>query len=315
VDERRGPAVGDGGAESRVRVDKNQTDNPYRIADKNSTAQSITELAGSNSLADLAARIKIEHTAVSAALKDSVRHAITAGELLIEAKDQVQHGYWLPWLKDHCTISERTAQLYMRVAKNRAAIEMRMANPQCVADLTLNEAAALLMLTSDVRKLFNFVRDLEHLSGDALIDRCIAEGVAVIKDEDYDPFHGRTETEALEWHLFIIFLSLDIEAGRAGGHPQREADHVEWVLQRPFQNVAEWLGPEGDKFRRDCFYSNPIMPERFKAGWAAFLDERRHWTLADAIKELQRLEQAFDRWLAEGRIAPPLKKKKRQRRS
>jgi hypothetical protein len=34
--------------------------------------------------------------AVSIALKDSVRHAIAAGELLIEAKGQLKHGQWLP---------------------------------------------------------------------------------------------------------------------------------------------------------------------------------------------------------------------------
>jgi len=45
------------------------------------------------------------------ALKNSVRHAIAAGTLLIEAKDKLGHGQWLPWLRDHCTISERTAQL------------------------------------------------------------------------------------------------------------------------------------------------------------------------------------------------------------
>jgi hypothetical protein len=86
---------------------------------------------------------------VSAALRDSVRHAIAAGELLIEAKEQLAHGRWLPWLRDQCTISERTAQLYMRVVKNRAEIEAQIRNG--VADLSLNEVAALLMLSSDVR--------------------------------------------------------------------------------------------------------------------------------------------------------------------
>ena len=47
---------------------------------------------GSNSLPDLAARIRNEHEAVSSALKDRVRHAIAAGELLIEAKAQLKHG-------------------------------------------------------------------------------------------------------------------------------------------------------------------------------------------------------------------------------
>jgi hypothetical protein len=35
----------------------------------------------------------------------------------------VKHGEWLPWLADHCKLSKRTAQLYMRVAANRTEIE------------------------------------------------------------------------------------------------------------------------------------------------------------------------------------------------
>src|SRR5262249_20628703 len=154
-----------------------------------------------------------------------------------------------------------------------------------VADLTLNEAAGLLMLTSDVRKLINFARDCEHLSGEALIERCIVEGVGVIHDPGYDPFAGRTETEKLEWHLFVLFLSVDLDAHRAGGEPQRVADHVEWILQRPFRNVAEWLGPEGDQFRRRSLGSSPIS-EQFKTNWAAFLAKHRHRELADVVKEL-----------------------------
>src|SRR5271165_5330168 len=119
-------------------------------------AKADTPLAGDNSLPDLAARIRAEHEAVSVALKESVRHAIAAGELLIEAKRKLGHGQWLPWLRDHCTISERTAQLYMRVAKNRAEIENQMRSG--VADLSLNEVAALLMLSSDVRALLSFAK-------------------------------------------------------------------------------------------------------------------------------------------------------------
>ncbi len=207
----------------------------------------LAPLAGDNSLPDLAARIRAEHEAVSAALKESVRHAIAAGELLIEAKGRLSHGQWLPWLQDHCTISERTAQLYMRVAKNRAEIEGQIRNG--VADLSLNEAAALLMLSSDVRKLLNFANQAEGLSGEALIEFCIANNVAVITTENYDPFARRSEAEKLEWMVFALFLSYDRAAGRSGFDPDDAWRHVEYLLQRPFQNVAECLGPAGDEWR------------------------------------------------------------------
>jgi hypothetical protein len=100
-----------------------------------------SDLARSNSLTDLAARIVAEHQAVTAAAKRGAAHAMAAGDLLIEAKDQVPHGQWLLWLRDHCSMSERTAQLYMRMARARPEIE---ANPQRVADLSLRGAMAVI---------------------------------------------------------------------------------------------------------------------------------------------------------------------------
>ena len=92
-------------------------------------------------LHDLAERIAAEHTACESAARDSLAHAHRAGELLLEAKREVGHGEWLPWLRDNCAFAERTAQLYMRIARRWAEVD---ANPQRVADLTLRQVAGLL---------------------------------------------------------------------------------------------------------------------------------------------------------------------------
>jgi hypothetical protein len=105
------------------------------------SVRNSADLFKSNSLADLAARIKIEHEATAVALKRSVEHAMAAGNLLIEAKAQVPHGQWLPWLKANCSIPERTAQLYMRLAQRRPELEAKSAS---LADLTLEGATRLL---------------------------------------------------------------------------------------------------------------------------------------------------------------------------
>ena len=73
----------------------------------------------SNSLADLAARINAEHGAVATALQSALGHAISAGELLIEAKRKVAHGQWLPWLETNCTTPQRTAAAYMALSRKR----------------------------------------------------------------------------------------------------------------------------------------------------------------------------------------------------
>ena len=59
------------------------------------TIPPAVEIDRSNSLTDLAHRIRAEHEAVGAALKDGLAHAMAAGDILIEAKAQLKHGDWL----------------------------------------------------------------------------------------------------------------------------------------------------------------------------------------------------------------------------
>jgi hypothetical protein len=101
-----------------------------------------TDLAASNSLADLAARIRQEHEAASAFMRRGLESAINAGNLLIEAKARFQHGEWLPWVREHCQVPERTASHYMRLVRH--APELLKAENGNVADLTVRGAIDLL---------------------------------------------------------------------------------------------------------------------------------------------------------------------------
>ena len=86
----------------------------------------------------LIAKINTAHAEAQAYAGKAVERALEAGDLLLLAKSQVAHGQWLPWLQKNCpAISERTAQNYMRVAKE-LPIEKRNA-----ADLTMREALRL----------------------------------------------------------------------------------------------------------------------------------------------------------------------------
>jgi hypothetical protein len=106
------------------------------------------DIAGSNSLADLAARIRAEHEAASADFNSGLRHAMAAGELLLEAKAQLKHGDWQPWLNEHCQVAERTAQGYMRVARSFNNLDDIKA--QRVADLSFRDALRSLAATGSI---------------------------------------------------------------------------------------------------------------------------------------------------------------------
>lgn len=73
-------------------------------------------------LPDLAQHINAEHEAAEDAARTAVAHAIRCGELLAEAKAQVEHGQWLPWLEANFKGSKRTASAYMRLAANRQRV-------------------------------------------------------------------------------------------------------------------------------------------------------------------------------------------------
>lgn len=232
---------------------------------------------GSNSLPDLAARIRSEHEAVSSALKDSVRHAIAAGELLVEAKARLKHGQWLPWLRDHCAMSERTAQLYMRCAKNRETIEAQIRSG--VADLTLNEAAALLMLSSDVRKLLETVKTMEGLQGEDLIKFCADNDIATISGNPFGATEP-TDQEGVEWNLFVLFLAREF-----GYTVESAAYHVAWVQSRGTL-LADWMKPNPI---RDAWM--PI-PQATVDAWNTFLAANRGRSLDDVTAEINRLNEA-----------------------
>lgn len=97
---------------------------------------------GNNRLPALAAEIKAAHLGVMDAAKTAAERAIDAGRALIEAKALMKHGQWLAWLKDHCQLAERTAQLYMRIAESGL-------ESATVADMGLKAAAGAFVIRDD----------------------------------------------------------------------------------------------------------------------------------------------------------------------
>ena len=59
------------------------------------------------------------------------------------------------------------------------------AKAQSFADLNLNEVAALLMLSSVVKKLFAFAKGAEGLQGEEFISFCTENGVAVLRNNPF----------------------------------------------------------------------------------------------------------------------------------
>lgn len=86
------------------------------------------------------------------------RAFLEIGKRLNEAKAQLSHGEWLPWLREKVEISERSAQDFMRLAKeySKAAeiADLGAAKAAEIADLGVTKALALLALPDSERESF-----------------------------------------------------------------------------------------------------------------------------------------------------------------
>lgn len=81
---------------------------------------------------------------------------IEIGKRLLEAKAQLSHGEWLPWLRDRVDLSERSAQNFMRLAREYSKSAE-------IADLGASKALALLALPESERA--NFVSETHTVDG------------------------------------------------------------------------------------------------------------------------------------------------------
>lgn len=94
---------------------------------------------------------------------------LTIGRCLIEAKDLLPHGEWLPWLTERVEFSPRTAQNFMRLARE-------WTNTQTLADLGASKALSLLALPPEEREQF--------MEENNVIDMTTRQLEAAIKERD-----------------------------------------------------------------------------------------------------------------------------------
>ena len=99
---------------------------------------------------------------------------LTIGGLLAEAKERISHGEWLPWLKTEFSMSERSAQKYVKAAAHAAKYELG-------ADLKLSPSALFLLSRYDRPEITEAVikaSNEKHLGREqakAIIDKTLAE--------------------------------------------------------------------------------------------------------------------------------------------
>jgi hypothetical protein len=122
---------------------------------------------------------------------------IEIGQKLIQAKLRCVPGTWLEWLKGHCTLSERSAQVYMRLASNPQRAAGAGSIRQALALLTEGEEApseakpereipAYLMALDRVSKLCGYLQRQRPKDAPELLGWMPEEGRQKLR-EDLEP--------------------------------------------------------------------------------------------------------------------------------
>jgi hypothetical protein len=97
-------------------------------------------------LVTLVKEINRIHAEIVENAQAQVQRGIECGVMLKEVRDNIKFGDWEDWLAKHCPeISERTARVYLRLAKNSDKLETLAAeNGSTAADLSMRGALRLL---------------------------------------------------------------------------------------------------------------------------------------------------------------------------
>lgn len=111
-------------------------------------------------------------------LKQTAGSAILEiGQRLIEAKQMLPHGEWLHWLEERVEFSERSANRFMRLARE-------WSNPTTLSDLGASKALQLLALPPAERE--EFLQEKHIVNGEAksVVDMSARELEKAVKARD-----------------------------------------------------------------------------------------------------------------------------------
>lgn len=131
----------------------------------------VQDIDQAEAMQGLARQINAAHASAENALRASLGHARTAGELLVQAKAQCKHGQWLPWLREHVRCSARTAQAYMRIASRWSELE---AKAQAIAHLTFEDGLKLLAESNEPPETDEQLQQRQRLQ--PILDRAERDG-------------------------------------------------------------------------------------------------------------------------------------------
>lgn len=172
---------------------------------------------------------------------------IEIGRRLVEAKEMLNHGEWLPWLERETEFSTSSAARYMKVFEEYGAAQLGLFGPETnsptLGNLSISNALRLLAIPENERESFAQEVDAEHLSArdlEALVKERTAEIEAELKSTTEDAKEIEYRRWQAEYRLEEQEKNLEKEkTARAEAEEalRRARDELREIESRP-QTVA-----------------------------------------------------------------------------
>ena len=217
---------------------------------------------------------------------------LTIGRCLIEAKDMLPHGEWLPWLNERVEFSERTARNFMRLARE-------WTNRQTLADLGAAKALTLLALPAEEREQFVEDHNVIDMSArqlkEAIRERDEARKAAEAAKADASAAgQARAKMEADMAATKNLLESARADADSAGSRARALEEKLRMLQEQPVEVAVETVvDPEAlEKARAEAVAE--MQAKLDKAREAKKRAEDRQKIAEDALEQvrLQLEEQA-----------------------
>lgn len=218
---------------------------------------------------------------------------LTIGRCLIEAKEKLHHGEWLPWLNERVEFSERQARRFMQLYRE-------CSNRPALADLGATKALALLALPAEERERFveehNVVDMTSRQLQQAIKERDEARAAAEKAEAD-----RRSAEEArakMADDMKVANASLEAaraEREQADDHVRQLEAQLEELKSRPVDVAVETVVDQEaiDKARAEAVAGMQDKLDRAKAAKEKAEEKRKaaEEALAAAQEQLERLRR------------------------
>ena len=184
---------------------------------------------------------------------------IEIGRRLVEAKEMMGHGEWLPYLKEQTEFSQSTANRFMTLFKEYGSAQSSLfgaeSNYPTLNNLSISNALRLLALPAEEREEFAAEHDVEHMSArelDELIkEKEAAEARAEQAENALRQADEGAALRAAEWQEKIdaaksaesdakeLLKELKDKLAAAEADSRRAADELKELRNRPVEVAVE----------------------------------------------------------------------------